>query len=68
MLAEQMRERGCIRTHRVLAFADLCELRWVAEQHDVLRACRDRKRIRERDLSGLVDEEVVQLAVVLGPR
>ncbi len=46
---------------------DLRELHRVAEQHERARRRAHRERVRERDLAGLVDEEVVERAVELAP-
>ena len=53
---------------RVRALRHLGELQRVAEQDDVARRRPDRERVRERHLARLVDEEVVDGAVELGPR
>ena len=45
----------------------LGELDRVAEQDDVPRRSSHRQRVRERDLPRLVDEQVVDGAVQLGP-
>ena len=42
----------------------LRELLRVADEHDVPRARPHRERVGERDLAGLVDEEVVERRVV----
>jgi hypothetical protein len=38
----------------------LGQLHWIANQHEILGAGRRGNRIRQRDLSGLVDEQEVE--------
>ena len=47
------------------ALQHLAELLRVADEHEVARRGAHRERVGERDLAGLVDEEVVELPVVL---
>ena len=51
------------RARRVGALRDLGELERVAEQDQVARGGRHRERVGERDLAGLVDDEVVDRLV-----
>ena len=64
-LAEQVLQHGHARARRVDRLPDLRELLGVAEQDQVARARAHRERVGERDLAGLVDEEVVERAVQL---
>ena len=65
LLPEQVLEDGDLRLLRHRALRDLRELVRVAEEDDRLRARPERERVRERDLAGLVDEQVVELRVEL---
>ena len=56
--AEQVLEHREPARPRVGALRDLRELLRVAEQDDVARRGAERERVGERDLAGLVDEEV----------
>ena len=64
-LAEQVLEHRAPALAGMDALRDLRELQRVAEQHERPRARAQRERVRERDLAGLVDEEVVELPVEL---
>ena len=59
--AEQMLQHGVADVQRLSPLTDLRELGWVAEQHHIFGAGRNRERVGERDLSGLVDEQIVEL-------
>ena len=68
VVADQVPEHGGAATRGVRPLDDLVELLRVADEHDVPRRRAHRERVRERNLPGLVDEEVVERGVVLGPR
>src|SRR5207244_4066884 len=59
-VAEQMLQHRCSGIPGVHALRDLAELKRIAEQHEIAGRNSDRERVRERDLTGLVDEQVVQ--------
>ena len=63
---EQVLEHRRLGAVRVRALQHLAELLRVADEHDVVRAGRHRAGVGERDLAGLVDEEVVEPPVELG--
>ena len=58
-LAEQVLEHRAPGAVGMGSLRDLRELQRVAEQDDVARGGAERERVGERDLAGLVDEEVV---------
>ena len=58
---EQMLECRIADVKAMASLAHLRELRRIAEQYDVASAERERQRIGERDLSRLIDEEIVEL-------
>ena len=68
VVADQVLEHGGAAAGGVRALDHLVELLRVADEHDVPRRRAHRERVGERNLPGLVDEEVVERGVVLGPR
>ena len=62
LVAEQCCSTESPRVQAVASLTDLRQLRRIAEQHDVLRAERERERVGQRDLAGFVDEEIIELA------
>ena len=65
LAVEQVLEHRRLAPVRVRALQHLAELLRVADEHEVARRGAHRERVGERDLAGLVDEQVVELAVVL---
>ena len=65
---EEMLEHGHAGALRVDALRDLGELEGIAQEDHVPRGCAHGERVSERDLSGLVDDEVIELPIQLGPR
>ena len=65
VVAEQVPQHRGAAAGRVRPLDHLVELLRVADEHDVPRRRPHRERVGERDLPGLVDEEVVERAVVL---
>ena len=65
LVADQVLQHGRVAAVRVRALDHLVELLRVADEHEVARAGAHRERVGERHLAGLVDEEVVERAVVL---
>ena len=65
LAGEQVLEHRRLALVRVRSLQHLAELLRVADEHEVPRRGAHRERVGERDLAGLVDEEVVELAVVL---
>ena len=65
VLAEQVLQHGHARARRVDRLRDLGELLGIAEQDHVARARAHRERVGERDLAGLVDQQVVERLVHL---
>ena len=63
LVAEQVLEHRGSGVPGVNALRDLGELERVAEQDEVAGGRADRERVRERDLAGLVDEQVVERLV-----
>ena len=68
LVADQVLEHRGVAAVGVRALDHLVELLRVADEHEVPRGRAHRERVGERDLPGLVDEEVVERAVVLGAR
>ena len=68
VVADQVPEHGGAAAGGVRPLDHLVELLRVADEHEVPRGRAHRERVGERDLAGLVDEEVVERAVVLGAR
>jgi hypothetical protein len=67
VVTKQVRQHRGVCSNRMRALDYLGELLRVADEHDVPRGRAHRKRIGERDLPGLVDEEVVERRLVLLP-
>ncbi len=63
MIAQQVLQDGYVDALGMRALDHLRELLRVADEHDVARRGRHRERVGERDLTRLVDEEVVELRV-----
>ena len=63
--AEEVLEHGGFAAGRMGSLQDLAELLRVADEHEVSGAGSHREGVCERHLAGLVDEEVVEHAVVL---
>ena len=59
--AQQMLQNRIAAVKRLLPLPHLRELRRVAQKHDVPGACGKGECVGERHLSGLVDEEVIEL-------
>ena len=68
VFAEQVLENRGLDAVGMRALKDLCELLWVSDEHEVARGGAHRKRVRERDLARLVDEQVVEHAVEVSMR
>ena len=64
VVSEQMPQHRVAAAERVRSLDHLVELLRVADEHDVPRRRPHRERVGERDLPGLVDEEVVDLLVL----
>ena len=60
VVADQVLQHRCLAPARVRALEHLGELLRVADEDDVARAGAHRERVGERDLAGLVDEQVVE--------
>ena len=67
VLAKQVLEHRNARAGRVDRLRHLRKLHRVTEQDERPRGRAERERVRERDLPGLVDEEVIERPVELGP-
>ena len=67
MLAKQVLEHRNARAGRVDRLRHLRKLHRVTEQDERPRGRAERERVRERDLPGLVDEEVIERPVELRP-
>ena len=68
VLTEQVLEHRSLDAVRVRSLEDLRELLRVADEHEVARGGAHRERVGERDLAGLVDEQVVEHAVEVSMR
>lgn len=66
MLTQEVLEDRGAGARGVDGLRDLRELQRIAQEHQIARARADRQGVRQRDLTGLVDEQVVQRAVQLG--
>ncbi len=66
VVAEQVPQHRGAAPGRVRPLDHLVELLRIADEDDVPRRRPHRERVGERDLPGLVDEEVVERAVVVG--
>ena len=62
-VSEQVLEHGRAGPGRMHALRDLRELERIAQQDHVAGGRAHRESVRERDLTGLVDHEVVELAI-----